>query len=105
MAGLADRILGGEAEPYLSHNDLRRLLDMETNTYWPATVSSSTTVSNVIYSGSTTGSTYKAYYPAIYGDAVFPPEPAKPKTPRKPKPESDMAWLARRVAEVSWVPA
>jgi hypothetical protein len=60
------------------------------NANWFTT--STSTVSNVIYTSPT-------YYPAYGGhDAPRAVEAA-------PRPETDMAWLKRRVQEVSWVPA
>ncbi len=60
------------------------------NTNWSN--SSTSTVSNVIYTSPT-------YYPA-YGGWEAPKA-----VEAMPRPETDMAWLERRVKEISWVPA
>jgi hypothetical protein len=90
----------------LTVNEFRRLhlndFEDEMPLYDNYTVSNSSTLTNVIYTSNGTGSITQ--WPSVSGDAYWysPPEPALPKVP---KPETDMAWLKRRVAEVSWVPA
>jgi hypothetical protein len=86
---------------YETINEMRERAAMVGNylIYNGSTLSNSTaTTSTLTFSYGENGNVY-ATSPVITGFPGLPP------TVKTPKPESDMAWLKRRVAEVSWVPA
>lgn len=71
------------------------------------TLNTTTTNTNAIWTApiyySTSTIDYKVQFP--YGSRSSDPLWELPAQEAAPKPESDLAWLKRRVAEVSWTPA